>query len=128
MLENTVINDDDAEAVRAFKEEFHVQLTTRFRMDVTNRADVTVLHMAAFLDPRFSHMNFVTIATKSTVIDVIREELRNMQPALDAVPETAVAAATASPQVQSTEQSQLHATPTNCKFIYVFILNYGIRV
>ena len=37
LLENTAVNDDDPDTVRAFKEELHEQLTTRFKLDVKSR-------------------------------------------------------------------------------------------
>jgi len=87
LLQNTVINEDDPDTVRAFKEEFHDQLITRFKMDVRNRDCVTVLHKAAFLDPRFAHMCFVTGATRVLVIDVLRQELASLPPTTAVAPD-----------------------------------------
>ena len=103
LLDNTVVNDEDPDTVRAFKEEFHQQLTTRFKLDVRTREDVTVLHKATYLDPRFSHMGFVTAGTKAVVIDVLRQELRSTLLASTAALADGESAATTtgSPQVPS---------------------------
>jgi hypothetical protein len=65
LLRHTVTAEDDAEAVRQFKEEFRTQLTSRFKVEVTDNSSVTILHIVSFLDPRYCHMNFVSATTKA---------------------------------------------------------------
>jgi hypothetical protein len=83
LLNSTAVDDEEPNTVRSFKEELQQQLATRFKLDVSSRDDVTVLHKAAFLDPRFAHLSFVTISTKARVIDVFRKELADLRPALN---------------------------------------------
>jgi hypothetical protein len=86
LLNSTAVDDEEPNTVRSFKEELQQQLATRFKLDVSSRDDVTVLHKAAFLDPRFAHLSFVTNSTKARVIDVLRKEVKelaDLRPALN---------------------------------------------
>ena len=70
-----MIEDDDPQIVQMFKEDFQQQLASRFKLDAIYQKDVTTLHKAAFLDPRFAHMSFVTGATKALVIEALQKEI-----------------------------------------------------
>ena len=65
LLERMAIEDDDPDIVQLFKEEMQQQqLTARFQMDALNEHGLTTLHKAKFLDPRSTHMTFVSKGTE----------------------------------------------------------------
>ncbi len=75
LLERMAIEDDDPDIVQLFKEEMQQQLTARFQMDALNEHGLTTLHKATFLDPRFTHMTFVSKGTKVLIIRALQKEL-----------------------------------------------------
>jgi len=71
--------DDDPDIVKLFKEEMQQQLAARFQMDALNEYGLTTLHKATFLDPRFTHMTFVTKGTKVLIIRALQKELTSLR-------------------------------------------------
>jgi len=98
LLEKSVIEDDDPVTVQVFKEDFQQQLATGFMLDAVYQKDVTTLHKATFLDPRFAHMSFVTGATKALVTEALQEEIGTVTPTSTATsnPSPSTSAATSS--------------------------------
>ena len=106
LLEKSVIEDDDPQTVQVFKEDFQQQLASRFKLDAVSEKDVTTLHKATFLDPRFAHMSFVTGATKALVIEALQKEI-------SAVTSTSTATSSPSPSTSAATSSGIYQFQNN---------------